>query len=216
MARELVNYRSIFENAKNHLERKGISVLTEIGSTVSPAQFDDFEQRWDVSFPSALEQFYLETGNGLEFRWFLNRSDPKAPFCWLKIPDLSKLQHTLEYLRMLNDCLGDHDFIEHQDQSIGRKHYQRQLSFFPFLNDNADLICIETASGKQTVVFHDHEWSFQEDGDSAILLANSLSEFWLGWSSVGFVRPKCLWWPHTIGEKGVIWSEDNFGFHLDF
>jgi hypothetical protein len=97
---------------------------------------------------------------------------------------------------------------------LAKQQYRRQLSFFPFLRDNVDLICLEPTSGNDVVVFHDHEWSFYERGNSGIRLSDSLLEFWQGWSTVGFIDPTHLWWPATVSDGKVNWSGDCFGFHL--
>jgi hypothetical protein len=204
----------MFERTRARLEADGIPVCCDFGSAVAAADFSSFERKWAVSFPSSLRQFYQDVGDGLTFQWFLDCADPMQPFSSLVVPTLDVLQQELAYLRMLDECLAGYDFGRSQDPEVARQHYERQLSFFPFLRNNAELICIEPVASHERVVFHDHEWSFYESGDSGIRLADSLWEFWEGWSSVGFVEPKHLWWQRTVGTRGVVWSREHFGFCL--
>ena len=131
----------------------------------------------------------------------------------MKVPTLAELSAGIDYLRMLSGGLAGHDFWEARDPDEARRHYQRQLTYIPFLAEHADLLCIEPARG-EAVVFHDHEWNFYEAGDSGVLLAGSLADFWQGWSEVGFVEPNRIWWPKTADIRGTVWSEENFGFRI--
>jgi hypothetical protein len=214
MAQGSIGIRHLFEHARARLEARRISVSLEFGAPVSPTDFAPFEKAWGLTIPPSLRQFYLETGNGLAFRWPLDPNAPSEPFCWLVVPALAGLQEGIDYLRMLNGCLAGHDFRESREAEAARRHYQRQLTFFPFLRANADLICIESTEGHEVVVFHDHEWSFYPTGDSGIRLTDSLIQFWQGWSEVGFVEPKNYWWPTAAGNGRTVWSKENFGFCL--
>lgn len=204
-----MSYRRLFEQTRARLETRGIAVKLEFGPDVSPLTFEELQQASGLPIPQSLRQFYSEIGDGLTFHWSLNDNEATKTFCRLNIPTLTQLLVGINYLQMLNDCLADHDFRE-----TAHREYQRQLTYFPFLTDNTDLICIEPTAGQEAVVFHDHEWSFYTTGDSGILLANSLKEFWHGWSEVGFVEPLEHWWPKTTGSAGTIWSVEEFGFQL--
>lgn len=214
MSAAAVDYRRIFEHTAERLERAGISVRLEFGPSVVPGDVEQLEKACGISFPVSLRQFYSEVGSGLTFRWFANRSDPAEPFCWLVVPTLDGLRQEIEYLRMLNECLDGHNFWESEAPELARQQYQRQLSFFPILRENVDLICIEPRAGSEAVVFFDHEWSFHKRGISGIRLADSLEGFWQAWSSVGFVEPTHYWWPGTISDGKVNWSREFFGFQV--
>ena len=205
-----VGFRQLFEQARARLESRRISVHLEFGPRVFAADFEPLERVWGVPIPPSLRQFYVETGNGLTFRWHLDPDTLSRPFCSLAVPTLAGLTEGIEYLRMLNGCLAGHDFRESRDPAAARRHYGRQLAFFPFLQANADLLCIEPAGGQEVVVFHDHEWSLYPTGDSGIRLADSLASFWQGWAEVGFAEPT-EWWPGAAGTEGAIWSVEHFG-----
>jgi hypothetical protein len=215
LAEETVGYRRLFEHTRSRLERRGIEVALEFGSGVSANDFAPLEETWGLPIPWSLRQFYLETGNGLTFRWPVDRSAPSQPFCRLCVPNLAGLSKGIDYLRMQNESLASHDFWEPEEREAARHHYRRQLTYFPFLQENADLLCIEPADGAEVVVFHDHEWSLHTAGDSGIQLAGTLRQFWWGWSEVGFVEPKENWWPQTAGIGRTVWSQENFGFSIE-
>jgi hypothetical protein len=206
------SFAQLFEMAVARLGSVGIAAQLERGGPVTAQQIARYERDWATSIPQSIRQFYFDVGDGLEFRWFIDRLDALSPFCWLKVPQLSDLKGMIDYLHMLNDCLADHEFREARQPERAIRHYRRQLTFFPFLQDNADLMCVEVCGEREQVVFHDHEWSFHEDGDSGLILAPSLLEFWQGWSNVGFVQPTQLWWPGTIKGQATEWSIDRFGF----
>jgi hypothetical protein len=206
-----IGYRHLFEQARAQLEARRISVRLEFGPRVTPTDFEPLEQTWSLSIPPSLRQFYLETGNGLAFDWFLEPNVPPQPFCRLVVPTLAGLRQGVEYLRMLNECLVGYDFRESRDPEAARHQYQRQLTFFPFLKANVDLLCIEPTGGREVVVFHDREWSFYPTGDSGIRLADSLVQFWRSWSKVGFVEPSAYWWPRTVGNGGTILGTAGIG-----
>jgi hypothetical protein len=207
-------FRCLFEQARARLEGGGIPVRLDFGPRVLITDFEPFEQAWGLPIPPSVRQFYLEVGNGLTFQWQADPDSPSGPFCSLNVPTLAGLGDGVEYLRMLNECLAGHDFRKSRDADAARRHYRRQLGFFPFLRANADLLCIEVEGGQEVVVFHDHEWSFYPAGDSGVRLADSLIQFLRGWSEVAFVEPRKWWWPAVIGAGGVIWSEEHFGFYL--
>jgi hypothetical protein len=115
---------------------------------------------------------------------------------------------------MDSECLANHRFWEARDPALAKRHYVRQLSFFPFFEENTDLICIEPVSDGEVVVYHQSDWSLMETGDSGIRLAGSLREFLAGWSTVAFVEPNRFWWPDTVTNGRVLWSGDAFPFHL--
>jgi hypothetical protein len=211
--KEIIGYRHLFEHTRTALEKRGIAVALKFGPRVLPTDFKPLEQAWGLLIPPPLRQFYLETGNGLTFHWSVDPDATSQPFCRLNVPTLAELSAGIDYLRMLSGCLAGHDFWEVRDTDEARRQYQRQLTYFPFLAENADLLCIDPAS-REAIVFHDHEWSFYTAGDSGVFLAGSLAQFWQGWSEVGFVEPNELWWPRTADIGGTIWSQENFGFYL--
>jgi hypothetical protein len=211
---EATVYRKILDAACARLEALGIAVNLENGPPVTASRISQCEQEWGVAFPSCVRQFYMELGDGLRLQWFIHRSNISIPFGSLWVPRLAEMKMGLDFLRMLSECFADYDFLDTEQPEVARRHYQRQLSFFPFLEENSDLICIETIGDRETVVYFDHEWPCYGRGDSGLFLADSLPDFWMGWSSVGFVRPKLSWWPGTVGERGTEWTEARFGFSL--
>lgn len=192
----------------------GISAHFAHGADVTSAQIEVFEEDSAVSLPLSVRRFYSEIGDGLEFRWAINPANPSLPLCWLKVPQLAELKQAVDYLHLLNTCFADRDLHEAQNPVRARTQYARQLSFFPILQDNTDLLCIESNQTNEAVVFHDHEWSFSDRGVSGLVLADSLPEFWRGWSDVGYVAPKNNWWPDTIRGQGTEWTLERFGFCL--
>ncbi len=214
METQSIDYRLLFDVTVTRLAAMEISADCSCGPSLTATQLDRFEQECSLSLPSSLRQFYLSIGDGLEFRWTVDRSNVALPSCYLTVPELSQLKQSVDYLRMLNRCLADQDFDFAHDVAFARQQYKRQLSFFPFLQDNSDLLCIECKQGAEEVVFLDHEWSFYDRGISGRFLARSLHDFWCGWSNVGFVAPKNFWWPGSLGEFGIEFSVERFGFSL--
>ncbi len=211
---EAIGYRKILDAACTRLAALGIAVDLQNGVPVAASRIRQCEQEWAVLFPSSVRQFYMELGDGLMLRWFIDRSNIAMPFGSLWVPRLRDLKMGIDSLRMFNQCFADYDFRETEEPEVAKHHYQRQLSFFPFREENSDLICIETVDDRETVVFFDHEWPCYSRGDSGLFLGDSLHAFWMGWSSVGFAHPKLHWWPGTVGERGTEWSEERFGFCL--
>lgn len=210
-----LGYRHLFQNTQDRLRSRGITASLKVGPSVSIADFEPLEAVAKLPIPSSLRQFYLEVGNGLTFHWAVDLDRPSQKFCRLNVPTLDQLLLGFSYLRMLNECLASHDFREAQDVEYARRQFHRQLTYFPFLTANADLLCIEPTSDREAVVFCDHEWSDYPTGNSGVVLAESLHEFWRGWSQVGFVEPIEFWWPKAIRDRQAIWSEENFGFRLE-
>jgi hypothetical protein len=209
-----MTYRDLFERTVERLRACGIVATLEFGPVVSAFEIRRFEQSLNVQMPRCLVDFYLNVGDGVKLEWNADGESATVPFCRFSFPNLGRLVGALGKLRMESECLANHSFWEACDPVLARRHYERQLSFFPFFEENTDLICIEPVSDAEVVVYYQYDWSFMETGDSGIRLAGSLREFLSGWSTVAFVEPGRFWWPDTVANDGVIWSGEAFPFHL--
>lgn len=193
----------MFKRTVERLRECGITATLEFGPAVTPADIHRFEASLLAPVPRCLFDFYLNVGDGVRFEWTAEGANPAAPFCRFTFPELERLHGMIAKLRMESECLADHNFWEARDPVRARRHYERQLSFFPFFEQNTDLICIEPVGDRETVVHYQYDWSFTATGDCGIRLAGSLYEFLSGWSTVAFVEPINFWWPGTVSNGGV-------------
>jgi cell wall assembly regulator SMI1 len=212
-----MDYRSLFQRVQSHLESLQVKYSFYTGRSVI--------ERWDIwavqdtlkrPLPDDLRRFYLEVGNGLEFRWNAQSEEDHSPFANLQIPSLAEL--ACRYLEWQESSLytpekaEEYGFPYTKNPELAKRTAARMWDWLPVLQEgNGDQICIDLSISSNPVLFDQLDWMDGGTGDNGYFLAESWSAFLTRWASVCFQFPKSLWWKTVLKpESGVCWEGDEF------
>jgi cell wall assembly regulator SMI1 len=195
--------QSILSPVSNHLRKKGIEPELICGPRVTEARLKKAEIKMQKTIPAGLRELYQTAGDGVVFTWV----DPA-------LKELVKMQQNWRDHVMWMD---DYDFPHVDDPKLAKNTYKSMKSWVPFHGEgNGDTFCIDTATKRGAVVFHQHDWYDGGTGRNGTVMAKSLEDFAEAWSKVCFQTPASLWWPSVFKAQKVNWGSNEFNRRFVF
>lgn len=196
----------ILSDVAAHLERLRIKCKVVQPPVAKPAALARAEKKIGLPFPDQLKKFYLDSSDGLAFLW-----EHGEDMGFLQIPNLRNLVKDFEGWKELVLWKDDYDFPHTQDPKEAKKTYAAMKSWLPLIEvGGADGFCLDCASKRGAVVYHQHDWYDGGTGKNGHVLAPDLETFVARWAKVCFMSPTGLHWPSTFAKNGVRWTGQYF------
>jgi cell wall assembly regulator SMI1 len=211
-----MDYESLFETVRRHLERVGVACEVEAGNVATERLLTKVEAEIKVRLPAELREFYQTMGDGLSLRWQVNSDDGNAPFANLQVPTVENLASMYTGWREIAlyspEKAERYGFPYTQDPALAKRTAARMWHWLPVIEEgNGDMICQDLSNAGCPVIFHQHDWLDGGAGDNGHLLAENWRAFLAAWGSVCFQLPESLWWPSCFcADGGVAWDGEQF------
>jgi cell wall assembly regulator SMI1 len=193
-----MDYKSLFDTVRRHLERLGIACEIEAGIPATEKTVTKAETKMKVRLPTDLREFYETIGDGFSLRWQAD-SDGKAPFANLQVPTLKYLAGMYTGWREMAlyapEKADKYGFPYTKDPALAKRTAARMWHWLPVLEEgNGDLICQDLSDPGCPVIFNKHDWLDGGTGENGHIMAPHLPAFLADWGSVCFQFPKSLYW----------------------
>jgi hypothetical protein len=204
-------YLELFKRVTDHLERLDEPFRFKRGSPLSKKEVARICERSAIPVPLSIIDLYSEVGNGFSID-FEARGE-RAPFANLEFAPLEEIAAPVIYgIEWKTEWSDSYDFRFTDNPRLAKKTSLKMRHWLQFHQEgNGDSICLDTASDPAPVVFNQHDWLDGGTGENGHILADSLPDFMVSWSTVCFQFPRNMWWP-TVFRKtdGVDWASAEF------
>lgn len=211
-----MDYPDLLETVLRHLEGLGVAYTAVAGEPVTDEELASAEVEMKVRLPTELREFYQVIGDGFLLHWQSDPDDPKKPWGFLQVPELSSLASMYAGWRgqvlYSPERAEEYGFPYTKDPALAKRTAARMWHWVPLIEEgNGDSICLDFGIPGCPVIFDRHDWMDGGPGDNGHPLAPNWQAFLMGWGSVCFQQPEDLYWPGCFRPGGgVAWDGEHF------
>ena len=143
-----MDYPDLLETVLRHLEGLGVAYTAVAGEPVTDEELASAEVEMKVRLPTELREFYQVIGDGFLLHWQSDPDDPKKPWGFLQVPELSSLASMYAGWRgqvlYSPERAEEYGFPYTKDPALAKRTAARMWHWVPLIEEgNGDSICLD-------------------------------------------------------------------------